>query len=358
MDPPSQPASLIPPSADGRITRLVAAHAKSFCEIEPVLRQAGLTVRDIEEPTTRLGVRNQLRFLELASEALEDPLLGFHLATTFELRELGLLFYVQASSAMLGDALARVARYSSVVNEGLRLSCVRRNGLKLGIEYVGVARHEDRQQMEFFVTALVRIGQQLTGTRLRPARIALMHARRSGSVELERFIGQSVEFGSDRDEIAFSAACDGLPVVSADPYLNEALIRYWEDALGRRRKSQHPLRAAAENAILPLLPHGKARIGDIASALHLSTRTLARRLANEGLTFAQVLEEMRADLAIQYLEDRSLSISQIAWLLGFQEGSAFTHGFRRWTGISPTQWRKGERAPVKAAGRARRLKSA
>src|SRR4051812_18236991 len=194
MDPPSQPASPIPPSADGRITRLVAAHAKSFCDIEPVLRRAGLTVREIEEPTTRLRVRNQLRFLELASEALADPLLGFHLATAFELRELGLLFYVQASSATLGDALARAARYSSVVNEGLRLSCARRNDLRLGITYVGVARHEDRQQMEFLVTALVCIGRQLTGTRLRPIRIGLMHARGSGSVELESFLGQPVEF--------------------------------------------------------------------------------------------------------------------------------------------------------------------
>jgi len=138
------------------------------------------------------------------------------------------------------------------------------------------------------------------------------------------------------------AAAD-LPVTSKDPYLNQALVRYWEDALERRGSAQRPLRAAVENAILPLLPHGKARLGGIAEALRLSSRTLARKLAAENLTFAQVLDELRANLAERYLEDPALSVSHIAWLLGFQEASAFTHAFKRWTGEAPTHWRKAER---------------
>jgi len=75
--------------------------------------------------------------------------------------------------------------------------------------------------------------------------------------------------------------------------------------------------------------------------LRVSSRTLARRLAAEDLSFAQVLDEMRADLAQRYLDDRSLSISHIAWLLGFQEPSAFTNAFKRWTGKAPTEHRRG-----------------
>ena len=94
-----------------------------------------------------------------------------------------------------------------------------------------------------------------------------------------------------------------------------------------------------ENALTPLLPHGRPRIAEIARVLGTSQRTLSRRLAEEGLTFERVLEEMRRDLALRYLRDARLSVSRVAWLLGFQEVTAFTHAFRRWTGRTPTEAR-------------------
>jgi AraC-like DNA-binding protein len=325
------------------MTRRAFEHLKSSCDVEAPLRRAGLTLREIEDPQARIGAESQIAFLKLAAEALDDPLLGFHLAESLEPRELGLLYYVQASSATLGEALARVARYSSVAHEGLAAKCVRGNALTFRIDYVHVPRHTDRHQIEFLITALVRMCRQLTNTHLRPIRVRLAHPRCAASAALEHFLGQSIEFGAGHDEMTYVGAAADLPVVSADPYLNEALVRYWEDALDSRGSAQRSLRAAVENAILPLLPHGKARIGRVAEALHLSTRTLARRLAGENLTFAQVLDELRADLSKRYLDDPALSVSHIAWLLGFQEASAFTHAFKRWTGEAPTHWRRAER---------------
>jgi len=84
-----------------------------------------------------------------------------------------------------------------------------------------------------------------------------------------------------------------------------------------------------------LLPHGKARASEVARQLGVSQRTLARRLAAEGLTFAGVLRSLRSDLANCHLTDEGLSISQIAWMLGYQDVSAFTHAFKRWTGKAP-----------------------
>ena len=334
------------PSAEGRITRLAAMHVKASCDLNSLLARAGLSPKDIEDARARIGVQNQITFLELASEAIGDPLLGFHLAETFDPRELGLLYYVQASSVTLGEALGCMARYISVAHEGLDASCVDRDGVKVRISYVGVPRHADRQQMEALVTAVIRIGRQLTDHRLRPIRIALAHPRSAASAEFEAFLGLPIDFGAEADEIAFSAAARNLPVVSADPYLNECLVSYWEAALARRSSRQNSIRAAVENAILPLLPHGKARIGKVAEDLGVSSRTLSRRLEAEGVTFAQVFDEMRADLAEGYLSDRSLSITHIAWLLGFQEASAFTHAYKRWTGKPPTDRRRsGARRP-------------
>jgi AraC-like DNA-binding protein len=111
------------------------------------------------------------------------------------------------------------------------------------------------------------------------------------------------------------------------------------------------MRASVENVLAPLLPHGKAQAALVARTLGMSERTLARRLAAENLTFLGIREEMRHALARQYLADASLSISRIAWLLGFQEVSAFTRAFRSWTGQTPTQARSerlGRRKPADA----------
>jgi AraC-like DNA-binding protein len=89
------------------------------------------------------------------------------------------------------------------------------------------------------------------------------------------------------------------------------------------------------------LPHGTARADEIARKFGMSQRTLARRLALERLTFAGILDDLRSDLARRYLDDAHLTISQIAWLLGYQEASAFTHAFKRWTGKTPREMRAG-----------------
>jgi hypothetical protein len=200
MHPPFRPALPLPPSAEGHMTRRAFEHLKSSCDGEALLRRAGLTLQGIEDPQARIGAESQIAFLKLASEALDDPLLGFHLAESFEPRELGLLYYVQASSATLGEALGRVARYSSVAHEGLAAKCVRGNALTFRIDNVGVPRHTDRHQMEFLITGLVRIFRKLTNTHLRPIRVRLAHPRSAASDALEDFLGQSVEFGAGHDE--------------------------------------------------------------------------------------------------------------------------------------------------------------
>ena len=126
-----------------------------------------------------------------------------------------------------------------------------------------------------------------------------------------------------------------MPVVNADPYLSKLLVKYCEEVRSHQHRGRGTLRIAVENAIAPLLPHGRAQAEQVAHRLGLSRRTLARRLASEALTFEGILSALRADLAKHYLRDEALSISQVAWLVGYEEVSAFTHAFKRWTGKTP-----------------------
>ncbi len=336
---------LMHPTSIGIVARLALARATAAgLDPRPILRKAGLTASQIQDRQARVNAASEISFLNLMADALPDELLGFHLAEAFDLRESGLLYFVLASSATLGEALARADRYSTITNEGVRLRCQAGSDLSLRYSYVGVPRHTDRHQVEFWTRTLVRICQTLTGTELRPIRVSFAHPRWSASGQLDAFFGCEVAFASNADDVAFARGASQLRLVKADPYLNELLVRYGEEALAQRANPASPIRASVENALAPLLPHGKGRAGEVARTLGVSERTLARRLAAENLTFLGIREEMRKDLALCYLKDTSISISRIAWMLGFQEVSAFTHAFRRWTGITPTQMRAKARS--------------
>ena len=90
-----------------------------------------------------------------------------------------------------------------------------------------------------------------------------------------------------------------------------------------------------ENELVPLLPHSKAQVEIVANNLGMSVRTLARRLSEEGTSFADILDDLRHDLSARYLKDPALSLNQIAWLLGYSMVTSLNHAFRRWTGTSP-----------------------
>ena len=156
---------------------------------------------------------------------------------------------------------------------------------------------------------------------------------------MTRFVGTKVEFGADKDELALNVGARELPLVHSDSYLNDLLVKYCEAALADRRGDMSQLRTRVENAISSFLPHGRVLVEDVARSLGMSKRTLARKLSDEGLNFTEILQQLRRDLAVRYLRDRKLHVSKIAWLLGFNEVSAFTHAFKRWTGKTPREMR-------------------
>jgi AraC-like DNA-binding protein len=299
----------------------------------------GLTPEVIADPEERLSVRSQITLLDEAASALKDDCLGLTMARDFDPREIGLLYYVMASSQTLGDALKRVARYSQITNEALVIRYREGNRLIISLSYSGVPRHSDRHQIEFCMFAVLRLCRLLTGQNLVPQHFSIAHHRAGGTSEMARFVGTKVEFGGDKDEFALNLDARELPLIHADTHLNDLLLKYCEAALADRRGDVSQLRTRVESAISSLLPHGRVLVEDVARGLGMSKRTLTRRLSDEGLNFTEIFQQLRRDLAVRYLDDRKLHVSNIAWLLGFNEVSAFTHAFKRWTGKTPRRMR-------------------
>ena len=329
----SEPSLASIPMAGGGLSRLAIARLRTAgVPVAPLLKRVGLTPELIAEPQERLSVRSQIALLNEAATALKDDRLGFTLARDHAPREIGLLYYVMASSRTLGEALKRLARYSRVTNEALVFGYREGNRLILNVGYIGIPRHSYQHQIEFCMFGLLRICRMLTGQNLVPQYFCISHRRASVTSEMARFVGTKVEFGADSDEFALNLDARELPLLHSD-------LKYCEAALANKRPDRSELRTRVENAISPLLPHGRVVVADVARSLAMSERTLARKLSDEGLNFTEILQQLRRDLAVRYLDDHKLHVSKIAWLLGFHEVSAFTHAFKRWTGKTPSQMR-------------------
>jgi len=338
------------PTATGFAGRQVLAMLRNHdIDPAPLLERLALSEQALKEDQIRISAAAQARLLEYAAEALHDPALGFHLATQVNPREVGLLFYVASAAKDLGDAMELFARYLRIVNEAVRVKLSRRDSdFVVELHFVGVPRFRAGQNTEFGITVILKSLREITGRNVAPTKITFVHTRSSGFPEFERFCGCPVEFGGSSDRLVFSNRSLALPLITEDIHLLETLRPICDEAAKQRETAPGTLRALVENEAQKLLPHGKARRHNIAKNLAISTRTLARRLANEGTTFEEVVDELRQSLALQYIKTPSISLSQIAWLLGYEGGTSFNHAFRRWTGGPPSAARVERLLPAPA----------
>jgi hypothetical protein len=150
------------PTASGGITRAAYAFAaRARVPVRALLKRANLTLQQAKNARMRIAVRDQIEFLNLVADELDDEFLGVKLAQTVDLRELGLLYYVMASSRTVGDALQRASRYSTIINEGVQIGYRAGKFVSVTFDYRGVARQQDRHQIEFFITILLRMCRNL-----------------------------------------------------------------------------------------------------------------------------------------------------------------------------------------------------
>jgi AraC-like DNA-binding protein len=228
-----------------------------------------------------------------------------------------------------------LARYLAVSNESIRLRVSERlKNTVLTVSYK-IPRHTDRLFAEYGYAVVVRACRELTSRNFSPKTVTFIHGRNADKAEFDRFYGCPVRFNAAADTMVLATESLSAPILTSDRYLLRILKNACEEALARRGKVSSTLRTMVENEIAQLLPHGKAQAEKVASNLGMSNRTLARRLSEEGTSFAAILNELRRDLSARYLRDPDLSLNQVAWLLGYSMVTSLNHAFRRWTGSSP-----------------------
>ncbi len=279
-------------------------------------------------------------FFEHAAQLTGNDILGFDAGTKFDMRRTGLLCYVGLSSPTVRDFIKNFARYRRVFSDVVELDESQLEQSSVLSWYFRVpARVERRQLVEFGATGILSGLERAAGQKLRLRRVCFRHLRKTHIDVIERYLGCRVAFGAATNTYFFEPATLDLPLATADHELYSVLRQYAEEVLERERCNSSMFIVDVERAIAARLSAGEARQELVARDLGLSSRTLARRLAQEDTTFFRTLSDLRESLAISYLRNSDLGLGEIAYLLGYSNMSSFADAFKRWVGMSPGRYR-------------------
>lgn len=236
--------------------------------------------------------------------------------------------------------MARIVRYIALFNDFVVISLERRGGLAVLEQRIpGYPRCVGRHGNEFFVAAVLLQGRSLAGAPFVPERVWFAHPAPDDRSELLALLGTDrVEFGAEANGLALSPALLSLPLASSDPKLLALLDRYAAHELSLRASPSRFL-GQIRATVRASLHDGQPTVAAAARALRVSPRTLQRRIADEGTTFHAEVESVREELARFHVREASRPLAEIAFLLGYAELRPFLRAFRRWTGMSPGQYR-------------------
>jgi AraC-like DNA-binding protein len=295
-----------------------------------------------EQPEARVAAELVPRLLVAAVDMIGRRDFPVLLAAGAPLRRFGALAYSVATCPTLGDAYVHLQRFLGLWNEGMTIGLA---GGAIELRSQPPGRRDDRGRralLELSVAALVATAREVTGVAVIPRRIEL-DSNDDGEVALERFAGCKVEYGAALSRITLAAETLALPLIGSDPALAQIVRAHVEDRMGRMTAAE-TWSGRTRDLLLAGVGRTACELADIARQLHLSTRTLQRRLAEEDTTFAEILDDVRRELGMRYLTTGTLGTGEVAYLLGFAELSAFHHAFRRWTGTTPVGWRRAQMA--------------
>ncbi|WP_339529281.1 AraC family transcriptional regulator [Pseudomonas mucidolens] len=304
--------------------------------------EAGLDPQHMDDPNARYPLSATTRLWELAVQASGDPAIGLRVSRFVSPTTFHALGYALVASGSLREVFERIVRYHQVVSDALCLE-LKHEGERYCFRLL---RAEGRpapafEAIDAFVAIYVRTCRNRLGRDYAPLAVYLRRPAPADPEPWHKVFRAPVFFAAEEDRLEFAQADFDSHLDDANPELAE----HNETVLKRTLAQLQPLtwERKVRSAIEAQLPDGEPGAERIAQALHLSLRSLQRHLADEGCRFDALLNECRENLALQHLRDPDCSLAEISHLLGFADTSSFNRAFKRWTGMTPGQFREGLR---------------
>jgi AraC-like DNA-binding protein len=328
-------------TASTQVARAILAGAAQYGHDAGTLAaRFGLSLAELADPDGRMPADVGVALWEEVPRIVDDELFGLHLGQrASDAGALPIVGYVVQTSPTLGEGIARALRFQRIVQTLNRADLhVSEGDARLVVQVR--SRHVERLRhaIDFALAYVVSFASRLTGTRFVPRRARFAYATPTALDEHRRLFGDDLAFEAPATELAFDPAALERPVLAADVQLR-ALVERHAEALLARVPAGDSLSSRTRSALVAGLRSGRTTVDAVAGGLRMSPRTLQRRLREEGTSHAGLLDEVRRDLALRYVGDASLSLSEIAFLLGFADQTTFHRAFVRWTRKTPGAYR-------------------
>ncbi|MEM1256339.1 MAG: AraC family transcriptional regulator [Cyanobacteria bacterium P01_H01_bin.21] len=322
------------------IQGILAAADQIALPATSLLRAIGLPVTAINNADNRLAHSQFVALWREISRRAQAPAVGLRLAELTTLETFNVTGYAMSHSPTLGTALRRLIRYGRLLYEGMSFGLIvgpETTALSYGV--VNAALPLPVASIEWSLANIVLWAARSMGCSLPLTKVTWQQPAPADCSVYRQFFQSELRFEDDLNSLVFPTTWLDQPLVNADPGLCDLLDRYADSLLLALPKSETFL-TQLQHLMAQELRGREPKLDAIAAQLGYSPRTLQRKLQQANTSFQQLLDDIRKELALQYLKDTSLTTSEIAFLLGFSENSAFNRAFRRWTTLTPGEYRK------------------
>jgi AraC-like DNA-binding protein len=307
-----------------------------------VLRRAGLPL-DLFAQTRILVTTEELFALWRAIRDVSgDPAIGLKLGTETKTERFPPMGIAALSTENLGAAIQHMARYKKLSVPEEILHAVEGDEWSIQFRWTLAVEVEPQALIDHCFAWMLTIARHGSGTRIAPLRVELVQPRTHFKA-LERHFGCPVVAGQSRNALVFRVSDATLPFVTRNAELLDMLAPQFEQDLKQHGNSEDSFIDLVRGAIRQRLTGHRPTTGDVARGLHMSSRTLQRRLQESGSSFQRVLDEARRHMARYYLTNSVLELNEAAYLLGYEDANSFARAFRGWEGVPPSHWREAHR---------------
>ena len=333
--------TLIPdtPTTIASWARLLA-QALDACGIESIqlFAEAGLDLKRARDPNTRFPARDMAKVWALAVERSGDPCFALRLPEFVHPSMYNALSMALVSSQNLREAVDRAVRYHRLASDAAELVVEEQHG-QVSLNYHVPPQNEPvaPEALEGFMITSVALMRSVGGAELSPCEVYFRHSKKTGADRYEAFFHAPVTFDAGQTKVVYRSQDLQRDCLHANPALAEDLEQWMRKYLARYKEES--LGARIQRWLYEQLPNGNATLKQAALHFHMSPRTLQRKLQLEQITFKDILDQTRHQLALRYIDEADVSIAELTFLLGFSDQSNFTHAFRRWTGLPPQRYR-------------------
>jgi AraC-like DNA-binding protein len=307
-----------------------------------VLRRAGLPLAYADQPRVLVSTEEFFAFWRAIGEVSTNPAIGLLLGTETKTERFQAMGLAALSTENFGAAVNQMARYKRLTCPEEILQQVEDEEWGLQFRWLLAEKSEPHVLIECCFAWVLSIGRHGTRTCISPLRVEFTQSR-AYLKAIERHFGCAVVCPAPHNAIVFRASYAQRPFVTRNAELLAMLAPQYEAEL-KEQTADEDFAERVRGAIQQKLTGRRPTIDDIADALHISSRTLQRRLQDAGSSFQRVLEEARRRLARYYLNNSVLELSEAAYLLGYEDANSFVRAFRTWEGVPPARWREEQRA--------------